>query len=182
MSKSLYFFATSEDLLEWLSSVKQADRVSYFEAGVFESPDFARFDSAASIPDLGYARAGDQVRESRYLVQYKDVPIEVRPIPQRSGYTRYAIDQLQNPASVVFQPGGSYGDSVIIAGSLGTATTDEQSLALFRSFATRLKSSFTKVQSFWVGPAAQDLWSRGVRLTASLASPRDYDLKRSADS
>jgi hypothetical protein len=97
-------------------------------------------------------------------------------VPQRRGGIKYAIDQLENPGSVVIRPGGILGESALIAGMVGTVHHDKKAESLFRAFSDTLKQDFIKVKSYFVGPEAKKLHDRGKRLTKSLNAPKERDL------
>ncbi len=100
----------------------------------------------------------------------------MRPVPQRRGGTKYAVDQQANPGTVVIRPGGKYGDSALIAGMVGTVHHDAQAEMLLKAFSTPLRRDFTRVKSYIVGPEAKKLHDRGLRLTKSLHAPPELDL------
>jgi hypothetical protein len=45
-----------------------------------------------------------------------------------------------------------------------------------KRFNSAVKKTFTKVKAFYVGPKALELLERGMRLTISAQSPREFDL------
>lgn len=91
---------------------------------------------------------------------------------------RFAFDQLLNPRSIAFRPAGVFEDRAIIAGRVGTASSDAASLELFDMFAKQMRRAFSRIKSFLVGAEAERLMTSGGRLTTSIASPTLYDLTR----
>jgi hypothetical protein len=89
---------------------------------------------------------------------------------------RVCIDQLVNPDSVGFTPGGVWDGDTLLRGRVATASDSHESQALMKRFHTAIRKTFTKVKSFYLGPRALLLFQDGKRFTASARSPREYDL------
>ena len=103
---------------------------------------------------------------------------KVRQVEQRKGGVKYFLDQLSHPESVVFRPGGVFGESeCIIDGQVGTVSDDKWSVDLYKVLLAEFKKQFTKIKSYYVGENAVERLNRGVRLTANVKSPLEYDLK-----
>jgi hypothetical protein len=95
------------------------------------------------------------------------------------GSVRYLFDQLENDASITFNPAGLWGNDLLLHGRLATVWDDEVSQTLMKQFAKPLRKSFRKIKAFWVGPEAEAMLDAGKRLTIGAQSPRDFDLRRS---
>jgi len=93
------------------------------------------------------------------------------------GVDRFAIDQLDNPDTITFTPGGVWKEDILLHGGIGTASQSKTSEALMKRFRTIVKKAFVKVQAFYVGPQAFELLRRGKRLTISAQSPQEFDLR-----
>ena len=102
----------------------------------------------------------------------------VRPVPQRRGDIKYAVDQAANQQTITFQPRGIFDDSCLIAGQAGTISDATKSLELFRAFSKTMRNQFSKIQSFYVGEEACDLFEKGWRLASDSRSPALFDLRR----
>jgi hypothetical protein len=171
------FYATRVDLEPGLRAFEAATPVTYVRAGYFDSAEPRRVASALDL-SLGNAPTGAMMTEERYLVLPPGAALQVRPVPQRSGGTRFAIDQLLNPDSVVCCFGGVHGERVLISGEISTIAASEASRALFKSIARSLLRRFEHVGSYWVGCEARKMLDAGSRLTFSVKSPVEYDLRR----
>jgi hypothetical protein len=147
-------------------------------AGLFDSPNVEPQESLLGNPNLGSMTVGDANHEADYLVFTRGISIEVRPVPQRRGGIKYAVDQLANPKTIAFRPGGAFGQACLIAGQVGTASDDPNSLELFQLFSKQTRHQFAKIKSSFVGKEAGELLDKGWRLTANAKSPTLYDLKR----
>lgn len=177
-TNQLSFFATTSDLESLLRTV-EADRPLQFVAtGLFQSPETTPLQSLRLHARLGIVSVGDLNQAEGYLVTAREQPIVARPVPQRRGDVMYAVDQLSNPATIVFRPGGTYSGTCLIAGQLGTVSDHPLSLALYRTFSSELRRQFERIGSFHVGPDAGRLLDQGWRLTANARSPATYDLSR----
>jgi hypothetical protein len=177
MSKLVPFFAADGDLKEVAAAIEARQRLQYVVAGLFDTPELSIAGSVKAIESFGIAQTGDQAQERSYLVVPANRQINVREVPQRRGGVKYAIDQVQNPATVVMRPGGRFGDVAVIAGQIGTAADDVSALELFKLFEREIKRRFSRVKSHYVGPSAKALMESGARLTMSVRSPAEYDLK-----
>jgi hypothetical protein len=91
----------------------------------------------------------------------------------------YAVDQLKNPDSIVFQPGGLFSPQFLIAGNIGTVYKDAVSVQLYRDFCRALRRGFTTYNRLYsVGPEAVKLARDGTRLiTMHVNEDKEYDLK-----
>jgi hypothetical protein len=92
----------------------------------------------------------------------------------------YAVSQKLNPDSIVFSPGGMYDKlPVLIAGHIGTISQTKGALNLYNQFAKAIIKGFEKIGSYYVGPEAGRLMTKGYRMvTIGIGSPATYDLKR----
>ncbi len=161
-----------------LAAVESQRPLRYVLGGSSVKPEAESFNSSLQIPNLGCAMVGDQNREAFYLVTDESVGVNARAVEQRRGETRFFFDQQANPRSIVLKPGGVYQQSFIIAGQVGTSSSDKDSEDLLKLFSKELRQRFSKVKSYFVGEEALRLLDEGRRLTASVNTPTEYDLKR----
>ena len=172
------FFATKADLKFLLQEVESERQLQFVETGLFDSPSIEPILSLHGVPNLGNLSVGDHNQGPCYLVAGQDISIVVRPVPQRRGDTKYAVDQQENPSTIAFRPSGAFGDNCLIDGQIGTISDDPSSLELFQLFRKEMRRQFAKVNEFYVGREAGELLDKGWRLTANVKSPVIYDLKR----
>lgn len=172
------FFATKADMESLLRKIELQRPLQFFETGLFDSPRTKQIHSLIGIPNLGLLPVGDHNQGPCYLVASQESSIDVRPVPQRRGGIKYAVDQEQNPKTIALRPSGTFGESCLIDGQVGTISDDPSSLELFLLFRKEMRVQFTKVNEFYVGAEAMELLDKGWRLTANEKSPILYDLKR----
>ena len=172
-----HFFATHVDLEQGVRAFEAETSVLYVQAGLFDSAEPRRTSSAIKL-GLGCASTGDMVTESCYLLLGAGVEPKVRPVPQRSGGVKFAIDQLLNPDSVVFCFGGVQADGVLISGEISSLGTSDASRAMFKCLTRFVLKDFEFIGSYWVGEQARQMLDDGWRLTSSVRSPVEYDLRR----
>ncbi len=177
-SPGIQFFATREDVKEVTEIVETQRPLTYVLTGLFDEPLVDGVDSLLDIPELGIARAGDAVQCPAYLVGARSFVPAIRSVVQRRGGTKYAIDQLENPQTIIIRPGGVFAASVMIAGTLSTVSKDPASLELYRLFLAAFRRRFESIKSYRVGRNAAHLLDTGSRLTANIRSPTLYDLTR----
>jgi hypothetical protein len=172
----LHFFAVRDDLLALLATAERRGPLTYTRTGNFDRVVCDRFDRGPEIPGLGQAVADSASAGDAFLVTTPDVPVRLRSLDTASGVRRYCIDQLINPDTVVFSPGGMWGQGVVVCGRVATVSDTAIARGIMSRFRSGLKKSFHRVRAYWVGPEALALLRAGHRLTASARSPREFDL------
>jgi hypothetical protein len=177
MSESIGFFATRDDLLSVLHPLEQDIQLRYTLAGMFDSPNLVEFRAASEIPSIGYASSAESSQCDRCLISLASVPVLLRPVPQRKGGVRYAVDQLMNKSTVVLCPGGEW-NRAIIAGQLGTVASSGEEKRIMKLVSSSMRAHFSRVRAFLVGPQASGKLDNGWRLTSGIQSPASHDLSR----
>ena len=172
-----HFFALKEDLIPLLNAIEKETPLRYIRFGQAAREEEESFACAAEIPDLGYQGEAFGSGRLTFLVTGRDMPITPRHIQTVFG-DRYAYDQLYNPDTVTFSPGGIWDDGVLISGRVATVSDTPFAKSLMKIFSRELKKRFSKIKAFDVGPEASALLDKGCRLTGSVESPRLYDLTR----
>ncbi len=174
--KGIYFYATRTDMEAVMNEIESTASFLYTEKGQFSSPQ-REFDSALSLPGFGTLQHGHYALEPAYIVVPKEQSVEVRSVTQNDGYIRYAIDQLHNPHSILFQPSGVYRSNAIIMGSVTTASDDPASLKFYKLCSKTISGTFQKANTSYVGAEATAFAKQGCRLTNDINRPDSYDLK-----
>lgn len=178
MSRKTHIFAVRSDLEPGLKTIEAKHELAYTLCGLFENASLKVHDSLLGLESLGFNPGGSHVTGDCFLIVDRAEEINVRKVPQRRGGIRYAVDQLANPKSIVFWPGGLYQNKGLISGSIGTASDNADSIALYREFAQTLKRGFERIREYWVGPEASRLLDGKMRLMQNYKSPPEFDLKR----
>jgi hypothetical protein len=177
--KHILFFALNEDLLSLLELVDSKGPLKYVRMGNFAraaiKEGLSIFDTGVGIPNLGKATAESSAACEAFLVCEQKTPIDLRAFHGSAG-ERVCVDQLTNPDSVVFTPGGVWNEDIVLHGRVATASESRISQALMKRFQAPTKRTFSKVKAFYVGPKALRLLESGKRLTISAQSPREFDL------
>ena len=203
MSKICLFYATGDDLLTVTEKVESAAAIKYVRFGTVTELPPERFDNAAQIPNLGIAVHQAAGMCDTFLVcdaSAAIIPREVKTLTEEDinrlttsigdqevqvdknnwrrlvGVRRFAIDQLKNPDTITFSPGGLWNNDILLHGRVATASQSKSSQALMKRFKAALQKTFVKVKAFYVGPQALMLLKNGQRLTVSAQSPREFDL------
>src|SRR5713101_6531804 len=167
MASQILFFGTKTDLLPVLDSAEKEQGIKYVRFGSFDKPVSESFVRGADIPDLGIASSQSASNCATFLVC--DQNTEVRP-RQIRGHG-YAFDQLGNPDTITFDPGGLWGDDVLLHGRFATASTAAPSIELLKLFRSLVRKRFEKIKAFYVGKEASQMLARGKRLTIAAQSP-----------
>jgi hypothetical protein len=171
-----HFFAVRDDLLLLLVAVERRGPLSYTRMGNFDRAECDRFDRGFDIPGLGRAATDSASACDSFLVTVPDVPVRLRSLETATGERRYCVDQLINPDTLEFSPGGLLGEEAVLSGRVATVSDTAMAKDLMGRFRSGVKKSFRRVKAYWVGPGAFDLLRAGYRLTASVGSPREFDL------
>jgi hypothetical protein len=174
-----HFFATREDILLTLSSVERGDPpIIYASGGMLSASQPRTYDRAADIPGLGMADSSAGNACLSFLVLERGTTILVRPVGLSTGATRYCVDQLLNPDTVVLTPAGSWGDTHVLRGRVSTVSGSVPATVLMRRFRAALRRTFTAIRGVYVGPASLSLLDAGKRLAISIQTPTELDLRR----
>jgi hypothetical protein len=174
--KNILFYAVQEDLQALLETVDVQGQLKYTPMGNFLKSDvedgISIFNAGADIPNLGTATADSSAACESFLVSEGSVNL------RQAGKNgeRVCVDQLINPDSVEFKPGGLWNENVVIQGRIATASQSQISQALMKRFQVAVKRVFSKVGSYYVGTRAFALLREGKRLTVAVQSPPECDL------
>jgi len=172
----ILFYATKEDLLPILEFAEAGKPLKYARTGHYGQSKPEVLLNAASIPGLGTANDDSSVGCDSYLILGQSVALLVRDMLQQDGTTKYLVDQLVNPDSVVLTAGGARMPDILLHGRAATASDSPHSQELMKLFASAFRKRFKKVKAFWVGNHALSQLQRGTRLTMAVSSPREFDL------
>ena len=128
------------------------------------------------IPNLGKAATDSASSSESFLVAGREVQVNARPISVL-GDRQYAIDQLLNPHTISFTPGGIWNGGYCFEWCVATVSDSAPAQEMMKRFHSAFKKRFTKVKAFLVGPEAVALLNAGKRLTAAAQCPPEYDLR-----
>ncbi|MCI0392742.1 MAG: hypothetical protein MOB07_28760 [Acidobacteria bacterium] len=174
--KQILFFALKDDLTSVIEVVEANIQIKYVQMGVFDTPETETFLSGFELPNLGKADSDSASTCMSYLVCRRDTPVNVRSFEDMDGVSRFFVDQLSNPDTVVFTPAGLWDDDTLLHGRVATLSESELSQEIMKVFGAAFRRKFTKLKAFFVGPKALTLLQSGKRLTISAQSPREFDL------
>jgi hypothetical protein len=177
MAPGRLLFATASDLLSGLARFEQLHPVQFVETGLFDIRTPRVWLSASAIPSLGRAPSGQAITEPAFLVMFRQNPLVVDDVPQRAGGVKFAVDQLKNPDSTVFWPGGFHSPEVLVSGRIATIGATDTAKTLQKDMVRTVTRGFRRIGMFWLGPDAMKLFEAGARLTTSVQSPPEYDLR-----
>lgn len=150
-----------------LHAITRGYPLEFAIAGLFDEPGARVF---ADTEEVG--------SQATYLVFEAGQRLKVRAVPQRAGGVKYAVDQLENPATITLSTGDRPVADRLIAGRIATASADPVSRRLMTLFARELRTRFHRIKSYSVGPEAMRMLDAGARLSSLEKSPPEYDLER----
>lgn len=174
--RRLRFFALRDDLLPVLQRVESKGSLRYTRFGHSPTPRCESFVCAAEIPDLGIAKNESSINGDLYLVGEMDVAIKTRQIERNSGEVVFTVDQLANPDTVCFRPGGLWRGEILLYGEVATVSNTNRAQDLMKRFKNEMRKYFTSVRGNHVGPRALEMLRAGKRLTLAEQSPPEFDL------
>lgn len=159
-------FATSEDWNNVVSNVLSKHPLAFVKMGMFDVPKAEGLGDGENFTPF-----------ASYLALESADKVIVRTVLQLNGDKKHAIDQLENPGSIILQVGGMDNDR-LVAGQIGTVRTEQAAKDLYAVFLREIKKQFSKIKSYYVGPEAVRLLDAGRRLSPTSKSPPEYDLTR----
>ncbi|HEY0704283.1 MAG TPA: hypothetical protein VGD60_16040 [Candidatus Acidoferrales bacterium] len=174
-----HFFATKRDLITFLTALEKKHALKYVLAGSFSSRTPPVYSSGLDLPNLGIAGSGSAVSCATFLVCEPELAIRARSVKESSGNQRFDFDQLLNPDTITFSPGGIWKGDILLYGRFATVSAKFSVPAkrLMQRFSHQMRKQFVRIGAYYVGSEAQDLLKAGNRLTIAEQSPRDFDLK-----
>lgn len=182
MARHVHFYAAGSDLLPVLAEVEAKQRIVYVPMDPIVNPEGApipeRYTHGADLPDLGRATDASASSCHGYLVTHERQVVTPRRITSDDGTIWYAIDQLANPDTVEFSPGGVWTDEIVLYGRAATVSDTKPAQRLMRLFRNAIKRHFVRIRAFWIGPEAESLLDAGKRLTPAAQCPPEMDLAR----
>jgi hypothetical protein len=176
------FFALREDMLPVLAKIESNGPLGYALADRFLQPHYPTYSSGAEIPNLGIASAASAVGCDRYLVYETSTKLLLRTVTEtdrdnRPIRTSYRLDQLHNPDTIVFQPGGVWKGDTLLHGSVSTVPWSNEATKKIRArFQYAIRKHFASIRGYYVAPGAMEMLKAGKRLTIAVQSPHDFDL------
>lgn len=177
MSQGRYFFLTKEDLISIMRSVQASEPVYYVETGNFASNDIKRYDSLEEYENLGIKKSGEGQSESFLVLRQSDELI-VRERQILDGSMRYLVDQMENKDSIVLWPGGTYGNEYFICGHIGTISSTETSIKLFKLFEKYIKRQCKiKIGRYYISESAKEMYGGRRFITISIKENVGCDIK-----
>lgn len=177
MSQGRYFFLTKEDLISIMRSVQASEPVYYVETGNFASNDIKRYDSLEEYENLGIKKSGEGQSESFLVLRQSDELI-VRERQILDGSMRYLVDQMENKDSIVLWPGGTYGNEYFICGHIGTISSTETSIKLFKLFEKYIKRQCKiKIGRYYISESAKEMYGSRRFITISIKENVGCDIK-----
>jgi hypothetical protein len=173
-----HFYATANDLRPAFDQIESKLQLAYTLTGLFDEDTQTTYANGSALPTLAKSLGVvSAIAAPGYLVTERSLPIRSREVQQNDGSKKYAIDQLLNPDSIVFQHGGFYSAEILLPGRIATASDTPAGMKIQRAFSTILTKSFTRVKAYWLGPEALTLLQQGARLTVGAGSSSEFDLK-----
>jgi hypothetical protein len=172
------FFAVDEDLRAVLAAIEASMDLQYVTTRGFPRQTVDRYLRAADIPALSIATHESGGGCQPYLVAPRDAGLVPRRITLASGESVDAYDQFASDRVATLVAAGRWKPDVVLSGTFGTTHRSVDALRLVNLFRRETSKRFTRINAFWVGPAAERALDAGQRLAGAEQSPTLYDLRR----
>lgn len=177
MSSEMRFYATRDDWVTLLCCMERNIEIHYMRSGACPLGQIpARYESCLEIPNLGFSTTPSSISSATYIICNKRLLLTPRQVGSGE-HRRLTYDQLENPETVTFTPGGIWGNKVLIFGRIATVSNSLFSQSFFKIIKKIVRKEYKKAQSYWVGPNARRLYLSGYRLTIAEQTPPKFDLK-----
>jgi hypothetical protein len=173
---AIYFYTCGNDLFALLSRIENLLEIKYVRAGRIPGPSVEEYESYSAIPGLERAKGMRGRDGGSYLIVEKNCNVRMQKMKMFDGKLRFDVEQLLNPESILFCPGGEFGERTIIRGDFSTISDTAISLKFFRAVRSAIRKDFTNIKRNWLGPDALVALRNGWRLTFAADTSSDYDL------
>ena len=120
--KHIRFFGDKEDLISMLQLFESKKPVKYVRMGHFSKSGIEVYKSGEEIPNLGKATADSSIACESYLVCDPMTVVNLRSLHSIGNLERVCLDQLVNPDTVSFTPGGKWSENIILHGRVATVS------------------------------------------------------------
>lgn len=177
--KRVNFFCCKNDLLLMIQNIEKSLDVKYAAGGVYSSINDVRiYTTLLEYADLGTHKSGEH-QDGYFLIVEATSGITLDEFRLVDGSIRYSVNQLKNPGSIIFHPGGIYENRFLVHGQVSTISTSYIAQRLIKVFQKEIKRQCPKKNgTFYYSEGVKRLYDNGVRLiTISTKSPTEYDLK-----
>ena len=104
--------------------------------------------------------------------------VEQVVVPRQVSGPRYLLDQLINPDTISFTPGGIWLEDILLYGRFATASETKESIELMKILKNMVRKNFRKLKAYYLGAEAEEMLDNGKRLTIAAQSPPEYNLVR----
>src|ERR1700741_2067101 len=120
--KQIHFFALKEDIISVLGAAERSGQLKYVRMGQSTKDDFECYERGADIRNIGIASTDSASSGGSFLVANRETPINLRTVSTGRGGAVSLIDQLVNPDTVTFDPGGLWDGNIVISGRVATVS------------------------------------------------------------
>jgi len=157
--KELFYYLRNDELAEAMIDLGNKIELNFVKAGLFDDPNPREYNVLIDQYFLSKIQFGNWNLNHRYLVMPRNINARIRKVEQRRGGYKYAIDQMENPKSIVLVVGGEYTDGeddFIIAGSLTTISDDRFATSTFKELKNIFSKKFRRKDNWYLGDSVDD--------------------------
>jgi hypothetical protein len=154
----LHIAATRNDWVELFRQANADEPLRFYRTTVSDLESITPM-RLEDIPDLGIARTGILVQEDYYLALPATERVFAREIRQNDGVIRYEVDQLTNPDSLNFWPGGLWKNDFYVFGEMSSVHKSGVCADVVKKMRRIMRKTFEYSGIFWIGPECRRLYS-----------------------
>ena len=175
--KRIFFFATPADIVPVLKRFEGNAPLKFVDMEDVTTPNRSIYLESSDIPKPGIATRETGSQSHSYLVSHRDTKNILRPYTTRKGEKRWSLDNGGNEETVILTMAGKWKD-MMLPGIMNTLHGTPVAQQLMKWFLAALKAEgFTKVDMYWMGAEALEMWKAGKRLSQAEQSPPEFDLQ-----
>jgi hypothetical protein len=175
--KRIFFFATPADIVPVLRHLEANAPLKFVEGGTTLTPNRAIYLESSEIPDPGLATHETGSMSKGYMVSHRDTKNNMQPSVTRRGVKQWNLFNADNEETVMLSTAGLWND-MLLPGIMDTLHETPVAQQLMKWFLAALKAEgFIKVDMYWMGKEALEMWKAGKRLSQAEQSPPEFDLK-----
>ena len=177
--RRIFFFATPSDIRPVLRRLEANAPLQFVETGAFAKPNRNIYLSSSDIPNAGISTHETGNSSIEYMVSHRDEKNKVQQFVDDTGKQRWLLTNFDNDDVVLLTMAGIWKTNILLPGLMDTLHETPVSQQLMKWFLSALKQeNFVKIEHWWLGGEAMDLFKMGWRLTKTAEqSPPEFDLK-----
>lgn len=177
MLDDVYFYLTSQDLLEVLSELTTSETLQFVPVERYSDPKEVVVYDLAELTTLGVARCGSELSEDKFLIMAKGATVATLRNEHTDKTASYDVVPGYNPDSVILSAGGEFGDNCIIRGRFRPSSDSRFAVNLYRKLQRLMTEKCLLANKHYLGQTALRRLQEGAVLTHAANSDPSYHFR-----